>query len=81
MIRRQVKFLREGEYAAEVEVELIGEGEGWGPYLSLKDAEKLDAVREALWVGQIEEAARFAKIFRLVPVAVLLHNSHRPATG
>lgn len=70
MARRQIKLVREGEYVAEVEVELIEEGEGWGPYLSLEDAEKLDAVREALQVGKIEKAGRFAKIFRLVPVAV-----------
>jgi hypothetical protein len=68
--RRQVKLVREGEYVAEVEVELIEEGEGWGLYLSLEDVERLDRVRRALREGEVERVRRFARIFRLVPVAV-----------
>ena len=49
--RRQTKLVREGEYVAEVEIELIDTGEGWSPYISLEDAQKLDAVREALRRG------------------------------
>ena len=30
--RRHTKFVREGLYAAEVEVELIEEDNGWSPY-------------------------------------------------
>jgi hypothetical protein len=69
--RRQVKLVREGQYVAEVEVELIDDKEeGWAPYLSLEDVEKLDAVRKALRAGEVEEAGRLAKVFRLMPVAV-----------
>jgi hypothetical protein len=46
--KRQTKFVREGSYAAEVDVQLIEEDNGWSPYLSLDDARRLDAVREAL---------------------------------
>jgi hypothetical protein len=67
---RQIKLVREGQYVAEVEVELIEDGEGWSPYLSLEDAEKLDAVRKDLRAGEIEKAGRSAKVFRLMPVAV-----------
>jgi hypothetical protein len=42
------KMVHEGEYIAEVEVELIYTDEGWSPYISLEDAQKLDEVREAL---------------------------------
>lgn len=70
MTRRQVKLVREGEYVAEVEVELIEEGEGWGPCLSLEDAERLDRVRRALRAGKVEVAGGLARIFRLVPIAV-----------
>jgi len=42
--RRHTKLVREGSYAAEVDVELIEDGNGWSPYLSLDDAPKLDAV-------------------------------------
>jgi hypothetical protein len=68
--RRQVKLVREGPYVAEVEIELIEEDEGWAPYLSLEDAEKLDNVRKALRTGEIEKVGESAKVFRLMPVAV-----------
>ena len=42
------KLVREGQYIAEVEIELIDAGEGWSPYLSIEDAYKLDDVRAAL---------------------------------
>jgi hypothetical protein len=49
MAKRHVKKLvHVGEYAAEVEVEMIYTDDDWSPYLSLDDAMKLDDVREAL---------------------------------
>jgi hypothetical protein len=66
--RRHTKFVREGSYGAEVDVELIEEGNGWSPYLSLDDARKLDAVREALRRGDLEAASRLARVFTLTPV-------------
>ena len=68
--RRQIKLVREGQYVAEVEVELIDDREGWAPYLSLEDVEKLDTVRKALRAGEIEQAGRAGRVFRLMPVAV-----------
>jgi hypothetical protein len=67
--KRQIKMVHEGEYAAEVEVELIEAAEGWAPYLSLEDAQKLDQVREALRRGDLVTAGRLARVFRLMPVA------------
>jgi hypothetical protein len=40
--RRHKKLVHEGQYVAEVEIELIDTDEGWSPYLSLDDALKLD---------------------------------------
>lgn len=68
--RRQVKFVHEGEYAAEVEVDLLDTGEGWAPYLSLEDAQRLDDVREALRRGDLERAGKLARVFRLTPIPV-----------
>jgi hypothetical protein len=68
--RRQIKLVREGQFAAEVEVDLIEDKEGWTPYLSLEDVEKMDAVRKALRAGEVDKAGRLAKVFRLMPVAV-----------
>lgn len=66
--RRQTKLVHEGEYVAEVEVELLDLEEGWAPYLSLEDAQKLDEVREALRQGDLATASKFARVFRLTPV-------------
>lgn len=69
MKKRQLsKLVHEGEYVAEVEVELIYTDEGWSPYLSLTDAQKLDEVRLALRRGDLEAAGRLARVFKLTPV-------------
>jgi hypothetical protein len=67
--RRISKLVHEGEYVAEVEVELIYTDEGWSPYLSLSDAQKLDEVRDSLRRGELEVAARLARVFKLTPIA------------
>ncbi len=67
--RRQTKFVHQGEYVAEVEVELLESVEGWAPYLSPEDAQKLDEVREALRRGDLTTASKLARVFRLTPVA------------
>jgi hypothetical protein len=69
MSRRYKKLVHEGEYAAEVEVELITTDEGWSPYLSLEDAERLDSVREALRRGDLQAASRDARVYHLTPVS------------
>ncbi len=68
--RRFKKLVHEGEYLAEVEVDLIESEEGWSPYLSLEDAYKLDDVRDALKRGDIVAAAKLARVFSLQPVAL-----------
>jgi hypothetical protein len=67
--RRHTKLVREGQYAAEVDVELLEAENGWSPYLSLDDAHKLDAVREALRRGDILVASRHARVYSLTPVS------------
>ena len=74
MIARLTKRLvREGEWIAEVQVQLledVDKQQGWAPYVSLEDACKLDEVREALREGDIELASRLAEnVYRLTPVA------------
>ena len=43
---------------------------GWPPYLSINDAEKLDNVRGALEDGDLVQAAKLARVFRLTPLEV-----------
>ena len=66
--RRRGKLVHEGDYVAEVDVELVETNSGWSPYLSLDDAYKLDGVRDALRRGDIKAASRFARVFKLTPV-------------
>jgi hypothetical protein len=68
--RRHTKLVHEGNYVAEVDVELIDAETGWSPYLSLDDAYKLDDVRDALRRGDIKTATSLARIYTLTPVAV-----------
>ncbi len=68
--RQQTKLVHEGEYVAEVEVELIYTDEGWSPYLSLDDAQKLDEVREALQRGDLKTASRRSRVYSLTPIAL-----------
>lgn len=68
--RNHSKIVHEGQYVAEVDIELIDTDEGWSPYLSLDDAQKLDDVRDALRRGDIKSAIRLARVFTLKPVAI-----------
>ena len=68
--RRHAKLIHEGNYVAEVDVELLYSNTGWSPYLSLEDAYKLDDVRDALRRGDIRTAANLARIYTLSPVAL-----------
>ena len=68
--RPHTKFVREGQYGAEVDVVLIDEEVGWSPYLSLEDAQRLDDVREALRQGDLKQAAQLARVFKLTPIAI-----------
>lgn len=63
------KLIREGQYLAEVDVELLYTDGGWSPYLSLGDAQKLDDVREALRQENLDAATQLARVFKLTSVA------------
>jgi hypothetical protein len=68
--RHQTKLVHEGQYVAEVDVELILADTGWSPYLSLDDAYRLDDVREALRRGDVKAACRLARVYTLTPVGM-----------
>jgi hypothetical protein len=66
--RRRTELIREGRYAAEVEIELEYNEESWSPTMSLDDAAKLERVRLALRRGDHAEAGKEARIFELTPL-------------
>jgi hypothetical protein len=67
--KRYTKIVHEGDYVAQVDVDLIYSDEGWSPYLSLEDAYKLDDVREALKQGDVKTASRLGRVYKLTRVA------------
>lgn len=67
--RRKTKYVHEGHFVAEVEVEIIEDDTSWSPYLSVADATRLDKVREALRSGNLKAAASLGRVYRLEPVA------------
>jgi hypothetical protein len=68
--RKKTKYIHEGGFVAEVDVELIVTDDEWAPYLSLADAYKLDDVRDALRLGDLKRASNIARIFTMQPVAI-----------
>lgn len=68
MNKSRKRLVREGDYVAEVNIELIDEGGGWGPYVPLDDAYRLDDVRDALLTGDIDKASSMSQVYRLVPM-------------
>ena len=66
--RKMVKFVHEGQYVAEVTVEVTESEQGWSPTISVQDAYKLDDVREALKAGNLKAAAQYGRVYELRPV-------------
>lgn len=69
MKKKQMKYIHEGEYVAKVEVNLLTTDDEWSPFLSLEDAYKLDEIRRALQMGNLERATQLAEVFTLTPIA------------
>lgn len=67
-MKRKTKYIHSGDYVAEVEVNLTVTEDEWSPYLSLEEAKKLDAVREALQKKDINKASQYGKVYRMEPV-------------
>ena len=63
------RFIHEGKYAADVQVDLDYDDNAWGPILVPADVQKLERVRLALRRGDIKAAVKEAKVFELVPLA------------
>lgn len=68
--KRKIKYIHEGVYVAEVEVDIIEDETSWSPYLSVADASRLDKARAALRSGDLKAAATLGKVYRLQPISV-----------
>ena len=63
--KRRTKYVHEGEYVVVVDVEILEDETVWTPYLSSKDAYRLDDVRDALRRRDFASARRHGQVFRL----------------
>ena len=63
------RFIHEGRYAADVQVDLHYDDNAWSPTLLPTDVQKLERVRLALRRGDIKAAVKEAKVFELMPLA------------
>jgi hypothetical protein len=68
--RRLTRIIREGGYLAEVDVQVMEIEGSWSAVMSLEDAQILDEVREALRQGDVQRAARLARVFTIAPIAI-----------
>ena len=68
-VEKTTKLIHIGDYAAEVEIDLIYEDGMWSPSMSHDDALKIDRVRDALETGDLRAAGLDAKVFKLKQVA------------
>ena len=59
MKREKIKYLHEGQYVAEVKIELVEPDTGWSPTMSLDSAYMLDDIREALHNGDLVTAPKY----------------------
>jgi hypothetical protein len=73
--RKRTKYVHEGRYVAEVDVQLLNDESGWAPYLTIEDACRLDHVREALRKDDVSSAVKFARVFTLQPVAASIQGN------
>jgi len=68
MKRQTIRVIIEGRYAAEVPIDLVEDDTGWSPYVSFDDATRVADVRLALRSGDVGTAAKFAKVYELLPL-------------
>ena len=65
------RLVHEGEFVAEVSIDLVADEGAWAPYLSVADANKLDEVRDALRAGDLRRAATLSdRVYRLTPLTL-----------
>jgi len=69
MTKKAIKYIHEGLYVAEVEIELVDSDSGWSPTMSLRDALKLDEIRAYLHVGNLVAAVKYATVYEMRKIA------------
>lgn len=66
----KTKRIYVGNIMAEIEVSMTDEPEAWGPHIRPEELDRIDQVRRDLKSGNLKSAARQAKLYSVVPLAV-----------
>jgi len=69
IMARKIERIVENGFVAEIEIETEAAAGDFAPAVSLADARKLEAARRALKAGDTAAAAKFGRIFRMLPVS------------
>ncbi|MEX2443250.1 MAG: hypothetical protein WD492_06585 [Alkalispirochaeta sp.] len=69
MKKIKTKLVHEGQFIAEVPIEVEDIDRPWAPWVTVDEARKLDEVRLALRQNDIEAAGQYGKIYRVTQVA------------
>lgn len=69
MKKIKTKLVHEGQYIAEVPIEVEDVDQPWAPWVTGEEVQKLDDVRLALRRNDIETAGKYGKIYRVIQVA------------
>ena len=67
-VKTERRMVREADLVAEVEIELEYTSHEWSLLVKPADVQRLDTVRRALRAGDVLEAAKHGKVFRLTPL-------------
>ena len=67
-VKTEMRIVREADLVTEVEIDLEYSDHDGSPFIKPADVEKIDAVRRALRAGNVREAMRHGKVYRLMPV-------------
>jgi len=66
----KTKRLYVGDVMAEIEVNMTDEPEAWGPHIDPEELDRIDSIREALKSGNLEAAAKEARLYSVKPLAM-----------
>ncbi len=66
----RTKRIYVGGVMAEIEVSMTDELEAWGPHINPSELDRIDRLRRALKAGDMESAAKEAKLYSITPLAV-----------
>ena len=67
---KKTKRLYVNDVMAEIDVAMTDEPEAWGPHIEPSELDRIDGVRAAIKAGDLQAAAREARLYSVKPLAM-----------